>query len=161
MWAYRHRILVWKESSLVFHAPILRWVQSLQKFRWQDVWNFNSRLHYPQMKVLFNRVLVFQSTKKEREFIFSPFVGGGEMISDVFLDHSTYAEPPSRLVNVLVSFFLGVSHMICHLKSHFKWIRFEAGTPAIGEAIGLGAAIDYLSAIGMQKIHDYEVSKDF
>lgn len=36
--------------------------------------------------------------------------------------------------------------------------RFEAGTPAIGEAIGLGAAIDYLSEIGMQKIHDYEVS---
>lgn len=32
-----------------------------------------------------------------------------------------------------------------------------AGTPAIGEAIGLGAAIDYLSEIGMQKIHDYEV----
>lgn len=59
-----------------------------------------------------------------------PFLGGGEMISDVFLDHSTYAEPPSR---------------------------FEAGTPAIGEAIGLGAAIDYLSRIGMQKIHDYEV----
>ncbi|KAF3455258.1 hypothetical protein FNV43_RR05706 [Rhamnella rubrinervis] len=59
-----------------------------------------------------------------------PFLGGGEMISDVFLDHSTYAEPPSR---------------------------FEAGTPAIGEAIGLGAAIDYLSGIGMQKIHDYEV----
>lgn len=58
-----------------------------------------------------------------------PFLGGGEMISDVFLDHSTYAEPPSR---------------------------FEAGTPAIGEAIGLGAAIDYLSRLGMQKIHDYE-----
>ncbi|KAL4339142.1 hypothetical protein GQ457_08G001740 [Hibiscus cannabinus] len=59
-----------------------------------------------------------------------PFLGGGEMISEVFLDHSTYAEPPSR---------------------------FEAGTPAIGEAIGLGAAIDYLSGIGMQKIHDYEM----
>eukprot|EP00262_Sarcandra_glabra_P004627 TRINITY_DN1576_c0_g1_i1.p1 TRINITY_DN1576_c0_g1~~TRINITY_DN1576_c0_g1_i1.p1 ORF type:complete len:540 (-),score=92.21 TRINITY_DN1576_c0_g1_i1:131-1699(-) len=59
-----------------------------------------------------------------------PFLGGGEMIADVFLDHSTYAEPPSR---------------------------FEAGTPAIGEAIGLGAAIDYLSGIGMQKIHDYEM----
>ncbi|KAL8201858.1 hypothetical protein R6Q57_011005 [Mikania cordata] len=59
-----------------------------------------------------------------------PFLGGGEMISDVFLDHSTYADPPSR---------------------------FEAGTPAIGEAIGLGSAIDYLSQIGMQKIHDYEV----
>ncbi|CAL1403524.1 unnamed protein product [Linum trigynum] len=58
-----------------------------------------------------------------------PFLGGGEMISDVFLDHSTYADPPSR---------------------------FEAGTPAIGEAIGLGAAIDYLQGIGMQKIHDYE-----
>ncbi|KAI4297001.1 hypothetical protein L6164_036913 [Bauhinia variegata] len=59
-----------------------------------------------------------------------PFLGGGEMISDVYLDHSTYAEPPSR---------------------------FEAGTPAIGEAIGFGAAIDYLSGIGMQKIHDYEM----
>lgn len=59
-----------------------------------------------------------------------PFLGGGEMISDVFLDHSTYAEPPSR---------------------------FEAGTPAIGEAIGLGAAIDYLQGIGMQKIHEYEM----
>ncbi|KAK1270279.1 hypothetical protein QJS04_geneDACA005782 [Acorus gramineus] len=58
-----------------------------------------------------------------------PFLGGGEMISDVFLDHSTYAEPPSR---------------------------FEAGTPAIGEIIGLGAAIDYLTGIGMQKIHEYE-----
>lgn len=59
-----------------------------------------------------------------------PFLGGGEMISDVYLDHSTYAEPPSR---------------------------FEAGTPAIGEAIALGASIDYLSGIGMQNIHDYEV----
>ncbi|CAH9146796.1 unnamed protein product [Cuscuta epithymum] len=59
-----------------------------------------------------------------------PFMGGGEMIADVYMDHSTYADPPSR---------------------------FEAGTPAIGEAIGLGAAIDYLSGIGMQRIHDYEV----
>lgn len=59
-----------------------------------------------------------------------PFLGGGEMISDVFLSHSTYADPPSR---------------------------FEAGTPAIGEAIGFGAAIDYLSGVGMQKIHDYEM----
>ncbi|KAI9126522.1 hypothetical protein K1719_002118 [Acacia pycnantha] len=59
-----------------------------------------------------------------------PFLGGGEMISDVYLDHSTYADPPSR---------------------------FEAGTPAIGETIGLGAAIDYLSGIGMQTIHDYEM----
>ncbi|TVU27262.1 hypothetical protein EJB05_29860 [Eragrostis curvula] len=58
-----------------------------------------------------------------------PFLGGGEMIADVFQDKSTYAEPPSR---------------------------FEAGTPAIGEAIGLGAAIDYLSHIGMEQIHEYE-----
>lgn len=58
-----------------------------------------------------------------------PFLGGGEMIADVFQDKSTYAEPPSR---------------------------FEAGTPAIGEAIGLGAAIDYLSHLGMQRIHEYE-----
>ncbi|CAN6174234.1 unnamed protein product [Urochloa humidicola] len=58
-----------------------------------------------------------------------PFLGGGEMIVDVFNEKSTYAEPPSR---------------------------FEAGTPAIGEAIGLGAAIDYLSCIGMDQIHEYE-----
>jgi cysteine desulfurase / selenocysteine lyase len=58
-----------------------------------------------------------------------PFLGGGEMIADVFLDHSTYADLPHK---------------------------FEAGTPAIGEAIALGAAIDYLSQIGMANIHTYE-----
>jgi cysteine desulfurase/selenocysteine lyase len=58
-----------------------------------------------------------------------PWMGGGEMIQDVFLDKSTYAEPPSR---------------------------FEAGTPAIAEAIGLGAACDYLTNIGMDRIHSYE-----
>ncbi|WP_039726647.1 SufS family cysteine desulfurase [Leptolyngbya iicbica] len=58
-----------------------------------------------------------------------PFMGGGEMIADVFLDHSTYAELPHK---------------------------FEAGTPAISEAIALGAAVDYLNAIGMDKIADYE-----
>jgi cysteine desulfurase / selenocysteine lyase len=58
-----------------------------------------------------------------------PFLGGGEMIADVFLDHSTYADLPHK---------------------------FEAGTPAIAEAIGLGAAVDYLSNIGMDKIHVYE-----
>ncbi|GAQ84435.1 CHLOROPLASTIC NIFS-LIKE CYSTEINE DESULFURASE [Klebsormidium nitens] len=59
-----------------------------------------------------------------------PWQGGGEMIRDVYFDHSTYQEPPSR---------------------------FEAGTPAIGEAIGLGAACDYLSSVGMERIHQYEV----
>lgn len=51
------------------------------------------------------------------------------LTQDVFLDHSTYAPPPAR---------------------------FEAGTPAIGEAIGLGAAVDYLQGLGMQNVHAYE-----
>ncbi len=58
-----------------------------------------------------------------------PFMGGGEMIQDVFLDHSTYAELPHK---------------------------FEAGTPAIAEAVVLGAAVDYLNKIGMDRIADYE-----
>lgn len=58
-----------------------------------------------------------------------PFMGGGEMIQDVFLDHSTYAELPHK---------------------------FEAGTPAIAEAIVLGAAVDYLSKVGMDRIAAYE-----
>ena len=58
-----------------------------------------------------------------------PFLGGGEMIADVFLDKSTYADVPHK---------------------------FEAGTPAIGEAIALGAAVDYLDSIGMENITDYE-----
>ncbi len=58
-----------------------------------------------------------------------PFLGGGEMISEVYFDHSTYGELPHK---------------------------FEAGTPAIGEAIALGAAIDYLTNIGMDIIHAYE-----
>jgi cysteine desulfurase/selenocysteine lyase len=59
-----------------------------------------------------------------------PYKGGGEMIDEVYMDHSTYAPAPAR---------------------------FEAGTPAIAQAIGLGAAIDYLNKIGMERIHDYEV----
>jgi cysteine desulfurase / selenocysteine lyase len=59
-----------------------------------------------------------------------PFMGGGEMIQDVYLDHSTYADLPHK---------------------------FEAGTPAIAEAIAIGAAVDYLTAIGIDRIHDYEV----
>jgi cysteine desulfurase/selenocysteine lyase len=58
-----------------------------------------------------------------------PFLGGGEMIAEVFLDHSTYAELPHK---------------------------FEAGTPAIAEAIALGAAVDYLSSLGMDRIAAYE-----
>ncbi|MEN9388915.1 MAG: SufS family cysteine desulfurase [Cyanobacteriota bacterium] len=58
-----------------------------------------------------------------------PFLGGGEMIQDVYLDHSTWA---------------GLPH------------KFEAGTPAIGEAVGMGAALDYLQAIGLDHIHAWE-----
>jgi cysteine desulfurase/selenocysteine lyase len=58
-----------------------------------------------------------------------PFLGGGEMIDEVYLDRFTYGELPHK---------------------------FEAGTPAIGEAIALGAAVDYLMKIGMDKIHAYE-----
>ena len=58
-----------------------------------------------------------------------PFLGGGEMIQDVFLEHSSWADLPHK---------------------------FEAGTPAIGEAIGMGAALDYLQAIGLERIHAWE-----
>jgi cysteine desulfurase/selenocysteine lyase len=58
-----------------------------------------------------------------------PFLGGGEMIQDVFLDHSSWADLPHK---------------------------FEAGTPAIGEAIGMGAAIEYLQALGMERVHAWE-----
>ncbi|MDX2273435.1 MAG: SufS family cysteine desulfurase [Cyanobacteriota bacterium] len=58
-----------------------------------------------------------------------PFLGGGEMIADVFLDHATYADVPHK---------------------------FEAGTPAIAQAVGLGAAVDYLQTIGLERIHAHE-----
>ncbi len=67
--------------------------------------------------------------KKQILLDMPPFMGGGEMIDEVFLDRSTYGELPHK---------------------------FEAGTPAIGEAIALGAAVDYLSKIGMDNIHAYE-----
>jgi cysteine desulfurase/selenocysteine lyase len=58
-----------------------------------------------------------------------PFLGGGEMIEIVRMTGSTYAPPPSR---------------------------FEAGTPPIAQAVGLGAALDYLAGIGMDKIAAHE-----
>jgi cysteine desulfurase / selenocysteine lyase len=58
-----------------------------------------------------------------------PFLGGGEMIETVDMTGTTYAAPPHR---------------------------FEAGTPMIAEAVGLGAAIDYVSAIGMANIAAHE-----
>lgn len=58
-----------------------------------------------------------------------PYQGGGDMISRVTLEGSTWNDLP---------------------------YKFEAGTPSIAEAIGLGVAVDYLSAIGMDKVHQYE-----
>ncbi|MEU8922264.1 cysteine desulfurase [Kitasatospora sp. NPDC048545] len=58
-----------------------------------------------------------------------PFLGGGEMIETVTMGSSTYAPAPHK---------------------------FEAGTPPIAQAVGLGAAIDYLSGIGMEKIAAHE-----
>ncbi|HEV7204682.1 MAG TPA: cysteine desulfurase [Jatrophihabitans sp.] len=58
-----------------------------------------------------------------------PFLGGGEMIETVDMTGTTYAAPPHR---------------------------FEAGTPMIAEAIGLGAAIDYLTTIGMDNVAAHE-----
>ena len=58
-----------------------------------------------------------------------PFLGGGEMIETVRMERSTYA---------------GLPH------------KFEAGTPPIVEAVGLGAAVDYLRHVGMDAIRDHE-----
>ncbi len=59
-----------------------------------------------------------------------PFHGGGDMILDVWIDHSTYNDIP---------------------------YKFEAGTPPISQAVGLGAAIDYLNHIGWDAIREHEV----
>jgi cysteine desulfurase / selenocysteine lyase len=68
--------------------------------------------------------------RKELLDAMPPFLTGGGMIGVVRLDSSTYADVPAK---------------------------FEAGTPAIAEAVGLGAAVDYLEAIGMERIHQYEL----
>lgn len=58
-----------------------------------------------------------------------PFLGGGSMIDRVEIEHSSYAEPPQR---------------------------FEAGTPAIAEAIGLGEAAGYLLELGMENVWEHD-----
>ena len=60
----------------------------------------------------------------------APFMGGGEMINDVTTEGSTYATGPRK---------------------------FEAGTPPIAETIGLGAAAEYLMAIGMDAVRTHEL----
>ncbi|MFB8761786.1 cysteine desulfurase [Nocardiopsis alba] len=58
-----------------------------------------------------------------------PFISGGSMIGVVYMDHSTWAEPPQR---------------------------FEAGVPMAPQAVGLAAACDYLSKVGMDLVADHE-----
>jgi cysteine desulfurase / selenocysteine lyase len=58
-----------------------------------------------------------------------PFLGGGEMIREVHLDHSTYNAPP---------------------------YKFEAGTMNIAQAVGLAAAADYLDELGMENVREHE-----
>ncbi len=71
----------------------------------------------------------FLWSKKEILEKIPPFFGGGEMIQDVYEETSTWAELPHK---------------------------FEAGTPAIAEAIGLAEAIKYINNIGLHNIHEYE-----
>ncbi|WP_337845767.1 cysteine desulfurase [Thermus sp.] len=59
----------------------------------------------------------------------APFLGGGEMIREVYVDRSTYALPPAR---------------------------FEAGTPPIAEAIALGEAAEYLMKVGMERVFTHD-----
>ena len=67
--------------------------------------------------------------RKERLEAMRPFMGGGEMIEEVTEDIVTYNDPPHR---------------------------FEAGTPPIVQAIGLGAALDYMESIGRERIAAHE-----
>jgi len=77
--------------------------------------------------------------RKERMAEMRPFIGGGDMIREVSKENVTYADPP---------------------------MKFEAGTPGIVQTIGLGAALDYMMALGMENIaahedhlRDYAVSR--
>lgn len=58
-----------------------------------------------------------------------PFMGGGDMISTVSMERSTWADVPAK---------------------------FEAGTPNVGDAVALGAAVDYLTALGMDEVRRHE-----
>jgi len=69
--------------------------------------------------------------RKELLEAMPPFLGGGNMISDVRLDGFTCAELPAK---------------------------FEAGTPPIAEVVGLGAAVEFLSGVGMANIRQHEIA---
>ena len=68
--------------------------------------------------------------KKELLEKMKPFMGGGDMIKEVFKFHTNYNEVP---------------------------YKFEAGTPNIADVVGFGAAVDYLEKIGMENIRKHEI----
>jgi cysteine desulfurase/selenocysteine lyase len=67
--------------------------------------------------------------KEELWEIMPPWQGGGNMIRNVTFEETTYAEPPAK---------------------------FEAGTPNVADAVGLGTALDYVARLGMSNIAKYE-----
>ncbi|MEL6643599.1 MAG: cysteine desulfurase [Pseudomonadota bacterium] len=67
--------------------------------------------------------------RRERMDEMHPFIGGGDMIREVHKDEVTYADPP---------------------------MKFEAGTPGIVQQIGLGVALDYMMALGVENIAAHE-----
>ena len=67
--------------------------------------------------------------KRELLEVMPPYQGGGNMIKDVTFEETTYADPPAK---------------------------FEAGTPTIADAVGLGAALDYVNRLGLANIAKYE-----
>jgi len=74
--------------------------------------------------------------RKELLETLPPCQGGGDMIDTVTFEKTTYAAPP---------------------------LKYEAGTPIIGQAIALGASIDFLSSLGLQKVgeHEHQLSEKF
>ena len=88
-----------------------------------DFYTFSShKLYGPSgVGVLWGRSSILQEMP--------PFIGGGDMIDNVDIENSTYADPPHR---------------------------FEAGTPPIAEVIAFGAAIDFVQEIGMDNIREHE-----
>jgi len=74
--------------------------------------------------------LEFSGAKKSLLDEMPPFLTGGSMIETVTMERATYLGAPKR---------------------------FEAGVPNMAQAIGLGAAVDYLNAIGLDEIHAHEV----
>ncbi|MBL8814275.1 MAG: SufS family cysteine desulfurase [Planctomycetaceae bacterium] len=67
--------------------------------------------------------------RKELQQVMPPWQGGGNMIRNVTFEQTTYSDPPAK---------------------------FEAGTPSIGDAVGLGAALDYVTRLGLPAIAQYE-----